>query len=245
MKITFRTILLALYFVVYMLVGALIAWPWLIFRLFGWNRFPDFMMAKTVSIWGRTMLWVAGIKYKVYGQKNIPKHNRICFVSNHQGHFDGPLILAGANKVIGAISKIELKKFPLFAQWLLFTNSPFIDRNNREEAVQIIAKRLKDINLGRPMLIFPEGTRSKSNTLNAFKMGGITSVLKSGAVVVPITVNNTFKAFEANGNAIKPAENVSITFHEPIDTSLLDQENVDAFVEQLRKAMDPANLNHA
>jgi 1-acyl-sn-glycerol-3-phosphate acyltransferase len=57
-----------------------------------------------------------------------------------------------------------------------------------DHATQLIRDCQKSLQSGRPLLIFPEGTRSPAYGLNAFSRGAAQIALRTGAPVVPIVI---------------------------------------------------------
>jgi 1-acyl-sn-glycerol-3-phosphate acyltransferase len=57
-----------------------------------------------------------------------------------------------------------------------------------DHATQLIQECQKSLRSGRPLLIFPEGTRSPAHGLNAFSRGAAQIALRTGAPVVPIVI---------------------------------------------------------
>jgi 1-acyl-sn-glycerol-3-phosphate acyltransferase len=66
------------------------------------------------------------------------------------------------------------------------------------------------------MIIFPEGTRSKSDTMGTFKNGSIKLATRAEATIVPLTISGSWHAWEENLR-IEPA-NIKFTIHEAVPT---------------------------
>ena len=191
---------------------------------------------KSVYNWGRFILRISGINVQVVGIENLPKGNCL-FVSNHQGNFDIPLILASINKSIGFVAKKELKNVPLVSYWMKKIHCTFIDRNNIREAVKSINEGVEYLKEGYSMIIFPEGTRSRSNNMGEFKKGSMKLALKAGVPIVPMTIDGTYKAYEKNSNKVKPTD-VKLTIWQPImieNLSKEEQNNLSLYVSEIIK----------
>ena len=78
------------------------------------------------------------------------------------------------------------------------------------------------------MVIFPEGTRSKSSKIGEFKKGSTKLGIKAEVPIVPVTINGTYKCLEGNNNKFH-GDNVKIVIHKPI------------YVQELNK-VEQANL---
>jgi 1-acyl-sn-glycerol-3-phosphate acyltransferase len=191
--------------------------------LFRLRKAQDSYICFLANMWGRSLIRVAGGKVTVSGLENIPVQNNICFISNHQGVFDIPLIVGYIPKAIGFIAKKELVFIPVIGLWIKVIHCIFIDRSNKRKSVQTIQQGVKNIATGHPMVIFPEGTRSQSNKMGEFKSGSLKLALRSNALVIPLTIDGSYKIREENNGIITPAS-VNLTVHPVIDISVLNEE---------------------
>ena len=167
------------------------------------------------------VLKVTKTNMEVTGRENIPSENCV-FISNHQAIFDGFVLLAYIDKPFGFIAKKEIKKIPLVSNWIQSIGSIYIDRESPRESIKTIQKSIEKINQGDSMLIFPEGTRSLSSSMNSFKKGSMKLAIKSKVAIVPITIDGTYNVLEVGtkvtGNKVK------MVIHKPIYVDLLSKE---------------------
>ena len=66
-------------------------------------------MGWLVRSWAKIILKTSFIKFKVVGKENIKPDKHYFFAANHESEFDIPLVFAGINLQMVAVSKIELK----------------------------------------------------------------------------------------------------------------------------------------
>ncbi|WP_200805876.1 lysophospholipid acyltransferase family protein [Desulfonispora thiosulfatigenes] len=176
----------------------------------------DVLVNKIATIWAKSLINLTGSRVKVTGTELIPTDGPVLFVSNHQGNFDIPLLLAAISKPKGFVAKIELKKMPLVNRWMQAINCVFIKRNHPKEALKSINEGIAVLRKGYSLVVFPEGTRSKGKNMNEFKSASLRLATKSGVPIVPITINGSYKIMEQNSGLIRPAD-VEITISEPIN----------------------------
>ncbi|PHE54497.1 lysophospholipid acyltransferase family protein, partial [Bacillus pseudomycoides] len=118
----------------------------------------------------------------------------------------------------------------------------FMDRSNRRQSLQAIKDGIELLKNGHSIVIFPEGTRSKGREMGEFKAGSFHLAVKAGVAILPVTVDGTYKMFEANGNRMKPAH-ATVTISKPItpeqyasmDIKELTQYTKDIIAAQLHK----------
>ena len=171
--------------------------------------------------------------FRSEGKENIPDYPCV-YVANHQSNFDIPLMLTCLDKPNGLIAKVELKKLPLIRDWMELLDCVFIDRNNAKQSVSALNAAADNlVTNGVSFVIFPEGTRSKGDTVGEFKSGAFKIATKSKATIVPVVIDGSYKVMEQNNMWIKPA-NVTVKILPPIKTSDMTREETKGLTEQVR-----------
>lgn len=180
---------------------------------------------EVTSKWAMSQVKLSGARVKVEGLENIPKDRAVLFVSNHQSNFDIALLMSFIDKPKGYISKIEMAKLPLLRSWMKNINCVFMDRSSLKKSAEAIIEGVKVLKEGHSLVIFPEGTRSKGNTMGEFKGGSFKLATKAKVPIIPVTINGSYKLMEANNNKIKPAD-VTVYVHPPVETANLSKEEL-------------------
>lgn len=183
--------------------------------------------------WAQSMVKATGSQIEVEGEDNIPKDQAVLFVSNHQANFDIPLLLGYIDKPKGFIAKVELTKLPIVSMWMKRINCVFINRKNVRQSLQAINEGIEILRNGYSLVIFPEGTRSRSSQLGEFKKGSLKLALKAGVPIIPITINGSYKIMEQSNYLIRPAK-VKIVVGKPIFIEQLTEEEKNNLAEVVR-----------
>jgi len=200
----------------------------------------DAYLAKVVMDWSNFILRIADLNLTVIGKENIP--NEPCvFVGNHQSNFDIPAILANTNRLTGAVAKKEMKKIPVMSYWMRQIHSVFMDRENPREALKAMAEGIENLKNGYSMVIFPEGTRSRSNNMGEFKKGSMRLAIKAGVPIVPITFYDTHLAMEGNNGKVRKA-NAKLIIDKPIYLEKMSKEEKARISEMVQNIIQ-SNLN--
>ena len=161
-------------------------------------------------LWSDKVVKYLNLKINVINPENLPKHQ------------------------IGFIAKEELMKIPMFAGWILRIESLFIKRGDARASLATINEGAKMIKDGYSLVIFPEGTRSRSNHMSSFKHGSLKLATKAKATIVPITIKNSFKLYEETGR-IRKGVTIDFIAHEPIDTSVMDRKELGELSDRIEK----------
>lgn len=194
-------------------------------------------VTKKVSGWAMDRMKDSGANVNVYGLENIPKDKNILFVSNHQSNFDILLLLAYLPVPKAFVAKVELEKLPFINKWMKRIHCLFMDRSDMKQSAQIIIEGIKQLKSGINMVIFPEGTRSKTGRLGEFKGGSFKLATKSKCPIVPLTIDGTRNIMEANNYRIKPVT-VNLYIHPAIDVTALSKEEIAQLPEKVRETIE-------
>ena len=170
----------------------------------------------------RVCMLIAGVKVDVTGKENIPE-DACLFVANHNGIFDVLVSYVATKKVMGFISKKEVKKVPLLNIWMYYVNCLFIDRENIRQGLKTILEAAEYIKKGISILVFPEGTRSKDGKMAPFKEGSMKIAEKSNGIIVPVAITGTAQILEKCFPRFK-AGVVTIDYGKPIYANEMTKE---------------------
>ncbi len=173
----------------------------------------------------KMVLFVSGTKIEAVGTENIPDESAL-YVGNHRSYYDILTTYTFFKRPTGYVAKIEIKKAPIMNLWMAVMNCVFLDRSDLKAGLKAILEAIKNIKKGYSMVIFPEGTRNKSEDKDVpgeFKEGSLKIAEKSGCMVVPVAIKNTEKCFESQFPKIRPNK-VRVSFLKPFYISDIPEE---------------------
>ena len=155
-------------------------------------------------IFSPVILAIAMVRVKASGLNNILDEPAI-YAANHASQLDIPIMCTRVNRPMFFIAKIELKKVPILSQYIKVVGMILVDRKNRERAMASMRTAIQDIQGGKSIAAFPEGTRTKTGELLPFKKG-IFTIAKEGRIpIVPIAIVGSSKALASGSFFIRPA----------------------------------------
>lgn len=193
----------------------------------------DKMVSESVGGWARFMIELTGSTVEVIGEDNIPEDSAVVFIGNHQGYFDIPILLGYIKKSKAFIAKIEILKVPILSSWMQLMQCTFLDRKDMRQSVRAMGEAIETVKKGYSLVIFPEGTRSKGGPVEEFKAGSLKLAFKAGVPIIPVTIDGSWRIYEASGKFAKT--HIKLTIHPPIPTAGIDREEKAALPDQIRE----------
>jgi len=120
----------------------------------------------------------------------------LIFASNHASYLDPPSVGAAIEREIHFLAKRELFKNPLFAALISYYHAVPIRRGVMDwQGMAQIKEILKE---GGAVILFPEGTRSKTGELGKARFGVGFLAQQTQATIIPVYIqgtNNLWHAF--------------------------------------------------
>jgi 1-acyl-sn-glycerol-3-phosphate acyltransferase len=192
---------------------------WVCFNIFGYQAHKKSVDYLNFGLVSATR--ILGTTYKFYNLDLLPKNTPLIFVANHQSLYDIPAIIWFMRKSHPKfISKKELGKgIPSVSFNLRHGGSVLIDRKDAKQAIPKIQKIAQYIeNHQRSVVIFPEGTRSKTGIPKKFSENGLKVLCKyaPSALIVPISINNSWKMVRFGMFPMGLGNTLTFTIHKPL-----------------------------
>jgi len=184
-------------------------------------------------IWAWMVIRAAGVRVKLRGNKKIPINQSYMVISNHQSHFDGPALALSLGIQFRWIAKKELLKIPFFGRALYSMRNIFIDRANREMAIQSIQEGVRRIPPGVSVMCFAEGTRSNDGKIKEFKKGGFVAAIENKFPILPVTVNGSARILSKGSLVFYPGL-IEIVVGDPIDTHEYPLDRLQDLINKVR-----------
>tara|TARA_B100000123_G_C25637100_1_gene387125 strand:+ start:57 stop:764 length:708 start_codon:yes stop_codon:yes gene_type:complete len=159
--------------------------------------------------------YILGTKVIFHGLENLKKEKNFFLASAHQSIFETFVLQAPIDYPIFILKK-ELLKIPLFGWYLKKIGSiPIVRETTTKENLGFFdSVKTKVLKEGRPLLIFPQGTRVKFGERVPFKKGAGRIYTALNLPCVPVALNSG-KVWPKN-SFMKFSGDIHISFLEPV-----------------------------
>ncbi|MAF13223.1 hypothetical protein CMK11_22445 [Candidatus Poribacteria bacterium] len=181
----------------------------------------------TQRLIGHTFRWGARLAYRLAfrldgrGVQNLPTDGPFIIAANHASHLDSAAIISLMGRSARDLHVLGAKDYFFDWRpkgWIVSTCLNVLPFDRHENFLRSLGLSQRAVQMGRSLLIFPEGTRSRTGELAEFKPGLGLLALELGVPIVPTYIEGTYAALPVGRLVPRPAP-VRVTFGQamPVD----------------------------
>ena len=181
--------------------------------------------------WAWLILKTTGVRVTLRGADKLDPHRSYVFASNHQSIYDIPIVFASLPFQLRIVAKESLGKFPFLGWHLSRTGHLLVDRS--KPGAGIVKKMARLIQGARSLIVFPEGTRSRTGALGRFRGGSFAVAVEAGLPIVPVSISGS-RHVMLKGRLMTCPGDVTMTIHDPIPTQGIRRDGVREMADRVR-----------
>lgn len=152
-------------------------------------------------------------RLRVEGREKIDRSRPWVIVTNHQSMLDIPLMYVLPIN-FKWVSKKEVQKMPIFG-WVLWMHGDIaVERGSRSSAKRMMKECLQRLSHGTSVIVFPEGTRTKTGEIGRFKDGAFLVAKSAGVGILPVVIDGTWSV--SNGWRLRMPHTFRVRVLDPI-----------------------------
>ena len=229
------------YFVAFYLIILFFTASFIFFPLALVLRFTTFWFDRRLAIlhllstcWASCYTWLSPLwSVTVSGRENVDRKKAYMMVSNHQSMLDIPVIYR-IFLHFKWVSKASLFKIP-FIGWNLWLNRHIkLDRSSMQSQRKMLRDCARNIQNGSSVMIFPEGTRSRTGELRAFKEGAFLIAMQQKTDILPIVLDGSAQALPEKGFIPKRKQNICVNILPPVPYETFKDMGIRQLSEHIR-----------
>ena len=187
--------------------------------------------------WARWILWASDTPLTVHGREHIRLDEPQVVVSNHVSGYDIFAIAVALPVPFAFVAKKELERIPFFGTAWKAAGHISLDRSNRQQAVHSLQRAGERIRREKStVIIYPEGTRSRTGELLEFKKGAFMLAVEAQVPVVPTVVVGTREIIDSRSWRIHPRP-IHLYFEPPVSTAGYSADNAEELMRLVRSRM--------
>jgi 1-acyl-sn-glycerol-3-phosphate acyltransferase len=186
--------------------------------------------------WSRMILTTCGIRVHSEGLEHIDPAQPEVYAANHLSALDIPVLYASLPTQFRILAKRELFRYPFMGWHLTRSGQIPIDHGDARASLRGLNRASDSLRNGMPLVIFPEGGRSRDGRLQNFMGGAFYMAIKAQAPVVPVVLVGTYEHLPMNSFHLRPGR-VDMIVGEPIPTTGMVPREMDKLAARVREVM--------
>jgi 1-acyl-sn-glycerol-3-phosphate acyltransferase len=167
-------------------------------------------------LWSQVCLAAAGIRPTFTGLEHAAGTAPRLFVANHLSIVDIWVMAVCLPETARFVAKRSLFFIPILGQTMWAAGFIPIDRGDRTQAIKSLGRAAARIRAGASVILFPEGTRSRTGKLAPFKKGAFHLALETQVPIVPIAISGSGSVVKPRSIVIRPGP-VHVTLFPQVD----------------------------
>ncbi len=179
------------------------------------------------NMWSvRLMKWTGNKTFELRGPGANHLPQQAIYIANHSSFLDINALFAFLNRPIVFLAKSSLRRIPLLGGVNARVGTVFVKRGNLQDSIRAVNALRHSFDKGRSIVVFPEGTRSKSGNMLPFKKGAFHLAAAAKEPVVPVYISGTHEVLPPGAFRVNRAP-IRVYVGMPVPP----QENVNAFLQ--------------
>jgi 1-acyl-sn-glycerol-3-phosphate acyltransferase len=194
-------------------------------------------------IWARSLLLLSLSPVTLVNKEKLHEHETAVYASNHLSYYDTPVLFAKLPFQFRILAKQALWKIPFIGWYLNRSGQVPVDQSSARNAVASLNRGVATLKHGLPLVIFPEGGRTATGTIQPFVSGAAYMAIKAQVPLVPITLIGTYELLPIHTYHLNPRP-ITVIIGDPIPTTNLTTRDADALTKRLLETITTTYLQH-
>lgn len=228
--------------------AVLSAWSWLVFGVSVILWLPMVAVVRLVTIPFDRGAYAAGYlfrkvvmpnavlnplwKFKTSGELPADMRHPYVVVANHESFVD-MVLLSHLPTEMKYLSKIEIMRIPLLGQLMQLSRDIPLVRGDAKSGVAALKIAQERLESRTSVLIFPEGSRSKTGELREFSAGAFKLAIDGGYPILPLAIHGTRDCLQKH-SWLQSRATAEVRVLEPISTEGMTRRDLDDLRERTR-----------
>jgi len=212
------------------------------------------VLHRFTCFWASLYTWLnPAWAVRIEGVERIDPKATYVMVCNHQSLLD-ILVVFRLFVHFKWVSKLENFKVPVIGWNMTLNRYIRLKRGDRKSVVGMITACLRALKQGSSVMFFPEGTRSKTREMRAFKPGAFEIAKRARVPILPVALDGTGDALPKRGFVLRGFHAIRVRVLDPIAPAQFAAMSVAKLTRHVRQRIgreldvmrsDPAHASRA
>ena len=211
---------------------------WMVPNLVAQTAIFNMVPAHRVNWMGRLyctgQIALTGSKWRAVVDPKVDPNQPYIFAQNHTNHLDHVMLYNATPHFKQGLELEAHFKYPVYGWYMKARGTIPVKKGQRGQTSEVLGHMRREIDEGRSILAFPEGTRSRDGRVGKFRKGIFFMARDLGVPIVPVSVTGTFDLMRPGSLMLRPGNQITVYCDAPIDMAGANDEQVIERMGQVR-----------
>ena len=189
-------------------------------------------------LYTRGQVVLTGSRWHSHVDPAIDPKRAYMFFQNHVNHLDHCTMYAATPHFKQGVELEDHFRYPVYGAFMRSRGTLPVRRGSPRDYVRLRDQMRDELVRGHSLLLFPEGTRTKTGRLGEFQQGVFRMAVELQAPIVPVTVTGMYRVMRKGSPLIRPGHDVTVYCDAPIETQGLRRKQLPEVIAAVRDAMN-------
>lgn len=193
--------------------------------------------------WARVLVHASGARLTILHPERL-KPQLAVYTCNHLSYMDTPVLFGSLPFQFRIVARHDLWKLPFVGWHLNRSGQVPVNVDNPRASIASLSSAVRTLKAGMPLVIFPEGGRSRDGHIAPFLNGPAFMAIRAQVPLIPMALIGTHELLPIHTGEIHPVP-VQLVIGDPIPTTGLNMKDVDALTRQLMDTIASLYYSHS
>lgn len=206
---------------------------------------PADRIDRLTRIYTRGQLLAVGTRVRYVTDPAIDPARPYMFAANHINHLDNCTMYDSTPHFKQGLENEDHFRYPFYG-WFMKQRGTIPVRPKSPTRLDDLREHMRaEIGRGHSILVFPEGTRTRTGEVGPFRSGVFLLARDLGLPIVPVSVCGMFEVMNPNSWVIRPGRRVTVYADAPVETAHVTDDDLRDLAEHVRGVIAGRVAEHA
>lgn len=180
---------------------------------------------------------LTGSKWRAVVDPRVDPDRPYIFAQNHTNHLDHVMLYNATPHFKQGLELEDHFRYPVYGWYMKARGTIPVKKGKRGQTGDLLARMRREIDEGRSILAFPEGTRSRTGRIGEFRKGIFFLARDLGVPIVPVSVTGSFDLMRPGSLMLRPGNQITVYCDAPVDMAGATDAEIPARMDRVRDAM--------
>ena len=199
-----------------------------------YNVVPSWKVNVLGRLYCKGQIALTGSRWRAVVHPEVDPETPYLFAQNHTNHFDHVMLYNATPHYKQGLELESHFDIPFYGWFMKARGTVPVKKGRGGQTQEVLDRIGREIDEGRSILAFPEGTRTRSGRVGRFRRGMFFIARDLGVPIVPVAVTGSFDLMRPGSWVIRPGNEITVYCDKPVETAGLTDDEIHALADEVQ-----------